>query len=121
MRRSNMGSLGNRNNRNQRARGMRKGGTQRYIASKLASLLYVIVGVALAFPEVMDIMLGHEHHFISFFQLLMIFGLVIGGPLCLFGIIMLLCRNAGRHTGSLSDSDLARIRYAEETQARKNI
>lgn len=111
MRRS---SIGNRN-RSQRSSGMRKGGTQRYIASKLASLLYVIVGGAIAFPEVVDILLGHEHHFLNFFQILMIFGLVIGGPLCLFGVIMFFVRNPS-HYNSLAEQDLARIRYAEETR-----
>jgi hypothetical protein len=122
MRRSNMGSFGNRNNRNQRSRGMKRGGSQRYMPSRSTSFIYLLGGGALALPQAFDMfILGNEYHSFSFIQILMMLGFIVGTPVCLFGAILFLCRNNNSHTGSLIESDVARIRYAQETQARRDM
>ncbi len=108
---------------------MRVRGTQtnpnyrRPIASSVinfaTSAVIACVGFFMSLPFVYKFMVvGMNVHYFSFLTILMIVGLVIGGPLLVFGMIGLIANRS--RIGQLTESDVARIRHSVESTSYNN-
>jgi hypothetical protein len=84
------------------------------------SAILMSVGFLISLPFIYYVLiLNQNFHYLTLPIILMILGVIIGGPIFLGGLISLLA--GGRlssNSGSLSDIDTARIRYEVENRGR---
>lgn len=86
----------------------------------ITSLVLLIVGLLMSIPFVVDtFFLQHEYHYIEFWPMMFLLGLIVGLPMFMGGIIGLFIRNELCGSSSTAEIDLGRIRYVVENGGKK--
>lgn len=102
------------------SRALRAKPKTRYVANIILSIILIVVGIILAAPFIIDvIILDHNYHYIEFWPFVRFLGMLIGSPMFLFGAINILARKHGHGSSSTAEIDLGRIRYTVENDSRK--
>lgn len=89
-----------------------------YAMRKITSIILIVLGFLAALPFIIDtFILNHQYHYITFWPMMFLLGLVVGGPMFLGGIIAFFTKTSNG-SNSTAEIDLGRIRYTVETDSR---
>jgi hypothetical protein len=107
-----------------KVRGTKYTSFRRPIASKVinfaTSAIISCVGFFISFPYVYKFfILGINVHYFSVWDILSACAFMVGAPMFIGGIIGVLSVSRRGGIGSLTEGDVARIRYSVENEARK--
>jgi hypothetical protein len=87
---------------------------------KLRYLLFILLGAILSAPFFLDVFVfEHYYHRTTFISLAKVFGVIVGQSAIVYGFVKMVARNVQVGNLSSAESDLARIRFAAENEARK--
>jgi hypothetical protein len=87
---------------------------------KLRYLFLILIGAIISAPFFLDVfVLDHYYHRMTIISLAKVFGVIIGQAAIIYGFVKMVARDANSGTMSSAESDLARIRFAAENEARK--
>lgn len=90
------------------------------VLSFVGAIVLTLIGFAICMPFFwLTVIVGMNFHYVTLLPLLMISGLIVGGPMFMFGLISLLRGNHVSSSASTAELDIGRIRYAVETEKRK--
>lgn len=98
----------------------RSGNARRYgngsLISRTTAMMACIVGLAMVQPFIWIVMVFGTHTpYMTLIQFMSIVGLIVGGPVFLFGLMHLICKSSYGPSASTTDLDISRIRYTVET------
>lgn len=89
-----------------------------YTFSLLGAIIKIIVGFLLLCPFLYDVFfVAQSTQFFTLWDMFQIFGLIIGGPMFILGILGIWAKWTNQVSGTAQmEMDISRIRFAAETQ-----
>ena len=98
----------------------RRNRTRTPVLKKLGSVIATVVGFIMCLPFCWHMMFGAHEPYMSLWTLFGVLLVVVGGPTFFIGLITLFGHRQAGYTDT-TQSDLARIRFASETQMMRDI